>query len=210
VATLPRSFYARSTPLVARELVGKVLVKESADGLSSGRIVETEAYRGRSDPASHAYRGPTRRNEVMFGPPGYLYVYLSYGVHYCCNVVTESDGVAGAVLLRALEPLAGIELMEVRRGLSPPRRLCNGPGKLCQALEIGGADYGADLETSTIWLEDDGYRPDSLQVSARVGISSAAELPLRFFLQGNPFVSPGKPSTPSVTSIAARTSIDQT
>jgi DNA-3-methyladenine glycosylase len=197
VAKLARSFYARATTLVARELIGKVLVRDSVDGRSSGRIVETEAYCGESDPASHAYRGPTSRNEVMFGPPGYLYVYLSYGVHHCCNVVTESDGVAGAVLLRALQPLTGIELMERRRGPRPLRELCNGPGKLCQALGIGMSEYGADLETSSIWLEDDGNRPESPAVSARVGVTLAADLPLRFFLPDNPFVSPGKLSTSS-------------
>jgi DNA-3-methyladenine glycosylase len=192
VSKLPRSFYDRPTPLVAQEIIGKILVKESSDGLASGRIVETEAYSGRSDPASHAYRGPTRRNEVMFGPPGFLYVYLSYGVHYCCNVVTESDGIAGAVLVRSLEPLAGVELMEARRGLHRPRDLCNGPGKLCQALGIGISDYGADLETSSVWLEDDGFRPDVIAVSKRVGITSAADLPLRFYLPKNSFVSAAK------------------
>jgi DNA-3-methyladenine glycosylase len=205
VTRLPRSFYARPTVVVARDLVGKILVKESTEGLASGRIVETEAYRGESDPASHAFRGPSQRNEVMFGPPGYLYVYLSYGVHYCCNVVTESTGVAGAVLLRALEPLAGLDVMEARRGHRPPRELCNGPGKLCQALGIEMSDYGADLERSPIWLEDDGYRPESLDESARVGISAAADLPLRFYLPDNPFVSPGKPSTSDVPVRASRT-----
>jgi DNA-3-methyladenine glycosylase len=195
VAKLPRSFYARPTVLVARELLGKILVKESSEGLTSGRIVETEAYRGESDPASHAFHGPTQRNEVMFGPPGYLYVYVSYGVHYCCNVVTESTGVAGAVLLRALEPLSGLDLMAARRGPRPPRELCNGPGKLCQALGIGMSDYGADLEGSAVWLEDDAYQPEGLQESSRVGISAATDLPLRFYVAGNQFVSPGKPST---------------
>lgn len=202
---LPPSFYDRATPLVARELVGKVLVKESDGGRSSGRIVETEAYCGQSDPASHAYRGPTRRNEVMFGPPGYLYVYLSYGMHYCCNVVTESHGIAGAVLLRALEPLEGIERMEERRGTHTHRDLCNGPGKLCQALGINISDYGADLASSPVWLEDDGYRPDSLERSSRVGVSSATELAFRFFIRGNRFVSPGKPSLPSLRSPGNRT-----
>jgi DNA-3-methyladenine glycosylase len=205
VTRLPRSFYARPTVLVARELVGKILVKESNEGLTSGRIVETEAYSGESDPASHAFRGPSQRNEVMFGPPGYLYVYLSYGVHYCCNVVTEPLGVAGAVLLRALEPLTGLELMEARRGPRPTRELCNGPGKLCQALGIEMSDYGADLEASAIWLEDDGYRPGALQESARVGISAATDLPFRFYISGNAFVSPGKPSASDVPVRISRT-----
>jgi DNA-3-methyladenine glycosylase len=190
--------------LVARELVGKVLVKDSTEGVSSGRIVETEAYTGENDPASHAFRGLTQRNEVMFGPAGYLYVYLSYGVHYCCNVVTESDGVAGAVLLRALQPLAGIELMQARRGPRPLCELCNGPGKLCRALGIGISDYGADLQASTIWLEDDGFQPEALQESGRIGISTAADLPLRFFLPDNPFVSPGRPASSPAMSTSAR------
>jgi DNA-3-methyladenine glycosylase len=177
---------------VARELIGKVLIKAISGGIVSGRIVETEAYTGTADQASHAYRGPTSRNRVMFGPPGHLYVYLSYGVHYCCNVVTEPDGTAGAVLLRALEPLTGTEVMTARRGNRPLRELCNGPGKLCQALEIGMEDYGVDLESSSLWLEDDGYQAEELGISGRIGIATAVDLPLRFFLPGNPFVSRGK------------------
>jgi DNA-3-methyladenine glycosylase len=182
---------------VARELIGKVLVKAGSEAIASGRIVETEAYTGIADPASHAFRGPTSRNRIMFGPPGYLYVYLSYGVHFCCNVVTEADGVAGAVLVRALEPLNGIDVMTARRGQRPLRDLCNGPGKLCQALGIGLDDYGTDLESSSVWLEDDGFRPGEIAVSGRIGIAAAVDLPLRFFLPGNPFVSAGKSRTPS-------------
>jgi DNA-3-methyladenine glycosylase len=191
---LPRSFYARSTPLVARHLVGKVLVKSDSDGSASGRIVETEAYTGADDPASHAFRGLSDRNRVMFGLAGHLYVYLSYGVHYCCNVVTESELVAGAVLIRALEPLTGIESMTARRGARAIRDLCNGPGKLCQALGIDMSDYGADLEAATIWMEDDGFEVGKLVAGGRVGISAAADRPLRFFLPDSPFVSPGKPA----------------
>lgn len=191
---LPRSFYARPTPLVARHLIGKVLVKSDSDGSASGRIVETEAYTGADDPASHAFRGLSDRNRVMFGPAGHLYVYLSYGVHYCCNVVTESEMVAGAVLIRALEPLTGIESMTARRGARAIRDLCNGPGKLCQALGIDMSNYGADLEAATIWMEDDGFEVGELVAGGRVGISAAADLPLRFFLPDSPFVSPGKPA----------------
>lgn len=194
MSTLPRSFYDRSTELVARELIGKVLVKQSAGGRASGRIVETEAYTGSTDPASHAYRRPTARNRVMFGPAGFLYVYLSYGMHVCCNVVTESDGIAGAVLIRALEPIDGIELMLTRRGPRPVRDLCNGPGKLCRALDIDLGDYGADLEQSPVRLEDDGFVPQQLAVSGRIGITVGTDLPLRFFLPGNAFVSPGRPA----------------
>jgi DNA-3-methyladenine glycosylase len=189
---------------VARELIGKVLVKASSAGVASGRIVETEAYTGSSDPASHAFRGLTSRNSVMFGPPGHLYVYLSYGVHFCCNVVTEPDGVAGAVLVRALEPLTGIEAMVARRGARPIRELCNGPGKLCQALGIGMADYGADLESSSVWLEDDGYVVGEVMAGGRIGISAAVDHPLRFFLPTNPFVSSGKSASESAASRKAR------
>lgn len=183
--------------MVAHELVGKVLEKSTPDGTSSGRIVETEAYTGASDPASHAFRGPTERNRVMFGPPGHLYVYRSYGMHICCNVVTEADGVAGAVLIRALEPLTGIEFMTARRGMRSLHELCNGPGKLCQAMGIGMSDYGADLESAVVWVEDDGFVVQDVESGGRVGISAAIDLPLRFFLPRNPFVSPARPATTS-------------
>ena len=172
-------------------------MKSTTKGTSSGRIVETEAYTGASDPASHAFRGPTDRNRVMFGPPGHLYVYRSYGMHVCCNVVTESNGVAGAFLIRALEPLTGIEAMAVRRGMRPLRELCNGPGKLCQAMGIEMSDYGTDLESTVIWLEDDGYVVELVEASARVGISAATDRPLRFFLPENPFVSTRRPTPAS-------------
>ena len=178
---------------MARELIGKILFRTSPEGLTSGRIVETEAYTGESDPASHAFRGPTRRNGVMFGPPGYLYVYLSYGMHVCCNVVTESDGIAGAVLIRAVEPLRGLERMLERRGPRPIRQLANGPGKLCQALGITLSDYGADLSTSSVGVGDDGHVAPDISAGGRVGVSAATERPLRYFVPGNPFVSPGKP-----------------
>lgn len=194
---LARSFYARPTALVARELLGKILVHRSAGGCISGRIVETEAYCGQTDPASHAFRGPTRRNAVMFGPPGFLYVYLSYGVHHCCNVVAKSDDEAGAVLLRALEPLDGVAAMQANRSIRSRRDLCNGPGKLCQALGINLSHYGADLETSDIRLDDDGYEPGSIITSTRVGVSAATDRELRFFIQGNAYISPGKPASPS-------------
>ena len=192
---LVRPFYARETSLVARDLIGKILFRESPDGVTSGRIVEAEAYTGESDPASHAFRGPTRRNGVMFGPPGYLYVYLSYGMHVCCNVVTESEGIAGAVLLRAVEPLEGVEHMLARRGPRPIRQLANGPGKLCQALGITLIDYGADLTTSSVGVADDGRAAPDVAVGGRVGISAAADLPRRYFVPGSPFVSSGKPAS---------------
>jgi DNA-3-methyladenine glycosylase len=196
VPKLRRDFYARPAVTVARALIGTVLVRREPGGELRGRIVEAEAYTGQTDPGSHAFRGPTPRNRVMFGPAGRLYVYLSHGMHYCMNVVTDTDGVAGAVLLRALEPLQGIEVMERRRGGRPLVELCNGPGKLCQAFGIGREEYGADLETSDVWIEDDGYTPQGVGVSARIGLTAGRELPLRYFLENSPFVSRGKPSAP--------------
>lgn len=191
---LPRSFYDRPTLDVARDLLGKVLVRRDVDGLLKGRIVESEAYCGQSDPGSHAFRGPTARTRVMFKEAGHLYVYFTYGAHFCMNVVTEGTGVAGAVLLRALEPLDGIAVMEGRRGGRPLIELCNGPGKLCQALGIARDQNGVDLEGDEIWIEDDGFIPVDIGVSTRVGLKAGAEFPYRFFLPGNPFVSRGKPS----------------
>ncbi len=191
---LPRSFYARPAVIVAPQLLGKVLARETSDGLVRGRIVEVEAYTGESDPGSHAYRGPTPRNRVMFGPPGHVYVYISYGTHFCMNVVTDTTGVAGAVLLRALEPLSGIEIMEANRGHRRQVDLCNGPGKLCQAFGITLAENGEDLEGDRMWIEDDGFMAETVTTSTRIGLSSGRELPLRFFLPGNAHVSRGKPS----------------
>lgn len=191
---LPRSFYARPATEVAPDLLGKVIARRLGDEVLRGRIVETEAYLGQSDPGSHAYRGVTPRTAVMFGPPGFLYVYFTYGAHFCMNVVTDSDGVAGAVLIRALQPLEGIPTMERNRGGRPLIELCNGPGKLCQALAIGRNDNGTDLKGGNIWLEDGPAVEGEVRTSARVGLSAAKDLPLRFFIADNPFVSRGKPS----------------
>src|SRR3989338_2706135 len=134
---LDRAFFGRNTQIVAAELIGKILVLNQGGSLVSGKIVETEAYFGADDPASHAFRGATPRNRVMFGPAGVSYVYLTYGNHHCLNIVTETDGVAGAVLLRALEPLSGLSRMKKRRGKKhPAAALTNGPGKLTQAFGI--------------------------------------------------------------------------
>lgn len=200
MSSLPRAFYARPALIVTPELLGKVLVRQTRDGEVRGRIVEVEAYTGASDPGSHAYRGATSRNAVMFGPPGHVYVYVSYGMHFCMNVVTDSPGVAGAVLLRALVPLAGIEIMEANRGGKPLGELCNGPGKLCQAFGITLAQNGEDLEGNGLWIEDDGYEVGAIETSTRVGLSRGKELPLRFFVAGSPFVSRGKPSAPASSS----------
>ncbi|MGI8969078.1 MAG: DNA-3-methyladenine glycosylase [Chloroflexota bacterium] len=193
---LSHSFYARPAPEVAPDLLGKCFVRRLGERCLSGRIVEVEAYTGNTDPASHAYRGKTPRNAVMFGPAGHLYVYLSYGMHSCMNVVTDDPGRAGAVLIRALEPREGLDIMEARRGGKPLVDFCNGPGKLCAALGITREQNGTDLTGDEIWIEDEKGPTKGIGVSARVGISTGVELPLRFFLLGNRFVSRGRPAMP--------------
>ena len=190
---LQRDFYARPTMEVARDLLGRLLVRVYDGQRLSGRIVETEAYLGANDPASHAYRGPTDRNRVMFGPPGYAYVYFIYGMHHCLNIVTESDGVAGAVLIRAIEPVEGVEVMQRLRGGRPIAELTNGPAKLAQALGLDIFWNGTDLCTSDdLFLEEGEPVPDeSVMTAPRIGLSSGAtkDAPWRFVIKGNPFVS---------------------
>lgn len=186
---LPRAFYRRSSLEVAPDLLNKVLVA----GGRSGRVVEVEAYLGPDDPASHAFRGPTLRNQVMFGPPGHLYVYFSYGVHWCANVVCGDEGEGTAVLLRALAPLGGQEAMFAARAAARrPRDLCSGPGKLTQALGLGREHDGADLVTGDrgVQMVDDGAPPPPAPVVApRVGISVAVDRPWRWYVAGDPNVS---------------------
>jgi DNA-3-methyladenine glycosylase len=163
-------------------LLGKLLIVEGTGGPVGGRIIETEAYTA-DDPASHSFNGPTRRNAVMFGPPGRLYVYLSYGIHRCANVVTGGPGDGQAVLLRAIAPTLGLEVIRTRRGDRPDRDLANGPGKLCRALAIDLDDSGLDLTdpASHIRILDDGTPPpDDPIVGPRVGISKAVDVPWRF------------------------------
>jgi DNA-3-methyladenine glycosylase len=195
---LPRSFFARDPRHVARELLGKVLVRREQHGaILSGRIVELEAYLGEQDPAAHAASGKTLRNAVLFGPPGHAYVYFIYGNHYCLNVSCEPVGRAGCVLFRALEPLTGIEQMAQARGielLGPKdlRRLTTGPGRLCEAFEITRiGDNGCDLtsEAGNLWIGDDGHRARGIAVTSRIGIAKAVDKPLRYLIRGNPFVS---------------------
>lgn len=162
------------------------------------RVVEVEAYDGEDDPASHAFRGMTPRTTTMFGPPGHLYVYRSYGLHWCANVVVGEPGRAAAVLLRAVEPVAGIEEMSADRpGIRRPVELSNGPGKLCAALGVTGADDGADLLSASsrvqLW-RDDVAPPSEPVVTTRVGITRAVERPWRFLVGGNPWVSKGRPA----------------
>ncbi|MGA7219983.1 MAG: DNA-3-methyladenine glycosylase [Candidatus Sulfotelmatobacter sp.] len=197
ILPLDRAFFARSPRLVARELLGKVLVRDSENLHLAGRIVETEAYLGENDLAAHAAAGNTARTSVLFGPAGHAYVYFIYGNHYCLNVSCEREGKAGSVLFRALQPLAGIEEMAHARGIAPPEprdlpKLTSGPGRLAQAFDITRArDNGCDLTSpqSGLWIGGDGFRAGKIVVTPRVGIRKAAEQPLRFFLAGNAFVS---------------------
>ncbi len=190
-ASLSQSFFARSTIAVARELVGCVLRVEADGEVVSGRIVEVEAYLGEDDPASHAGRGRTPRSEIMFGPPGIAYVYLIYGMHHCLNFVTEDEGTAGAVLIRAMEPLAGRELMVRRRGLAGPktrdRDICAGPGRLCRALGIdlnwNGISLVAGLPSTSggeIRVFPGEGPPGGPAATPRIGIRQAVDRPLRF------------------------------
>ncbi len=183
--TLRREFFARSVHEVAPQLVGCTFL---VDGVG-GRIVEVEAY-DPADPASHGFRGQTVRNRSMFGPPGHVYVYRSYGVHWCVNLVCDGAGTASAVLLRALEPTDGLEAMTARRGTDDPRRLCSGPGCLCQALGITGEHDGLPLDEPPFELRLP-LEPVEVVRGPRVGISRAAHLPWRYGLAGSPFVSRG-------------------
>jgi DNA-3-methyladenine glycosylase len=193
---LPRHFYRRPTLRVARDLVGMYLCRRQRGELLVGRIVEVEAYLGERDPASHAYRGMTPRNAVMFEPGGRLYVYFTYGMHFCSNVVTEEKGRGKAVLLRALAPVQGISAMKRRRGTDDEKELCNGPAKLCQAFGIGKAENGTDLCGTSLWIARDRFSPPlRIRRSTRVGITTGTRHRWRFYARENPYVSRGKPVT---------------
>ncbi len=178
---LPRSFYERGAVEVARGLLGKVLV----NGDTAGIIVETEAYPGGEDLASHSAAGVTSRTKVIFGPPGHAYVYLCYGMHVCMNIVADSEGTAGCVLIRALEPLAGIETMrERRKAARQDQHLASGPARLTQALGITLDHYGADMTQGELIVREPAKpQPFEIEVTPRIGISKCAELPLRFVLR---------------------------
>jgi len=184
---LPREFYDRDTVQVARELLGCLLVHRTPEGTTAGIIVETEAYL-QGDPACHASRGMTPRNSPMFGPPGFAYVYFTYGMHFCFNVVSSSEGIGEAVLIRALEPVLGVDLMKRRRGKENTRDLCSGPAKLTQAMGIGRDENRCDLTGDKLFIC---HRPrtSNLVTTTRIGIREGVDLPLRFYLQGNKFVS---------------------
>lgn len=191
---LPRSFFARDAVLVARALLGKIVVRTSAPAVTAGRIVETEAYLGEGDEAAHSFAGVTDRTRVIFGPPGHAYVYLSYGIHHCLNFVAESEGRAGCVLIRALEPLAGVEIMRSRRPRARrDRDLASGPGKLTAALGVTLADYGADLTHGDLTVHAPlDPSPPRILAGPRIGISKCRELPLRFCIEDNEHVSGGR------------------
>ena len=192
---LPREFYLDPPDIVAQRLLGKVLVRRYDGKRLAGRIVEVEAYFGLDDPAAHTFAGKTERNQVLFGPPGFAYVYFIYGMHFCLNFSCEPDGQPGGVLLRALEPLEGLRTMASLRGLAStanPRLLTSGPGRLCQALDIERETHnGIDVTSarSGLHVEDDGVAPPEIIASPRIGIRKAAEWPLRFAIAGNRFVS---------------------
>jgi DNA-3-methyladenine glycosylase len=185
---LPRDFFRRDSRAVAPELLNKILL--GPDGCRA-RIVETEAYCGADDAAAHTFRGKTARNASMFGPPGHLYVYFTYGMHWCANTVCGEEGVGIGVLLRAAEPLDGLELMRARRGAGlADRALCSGPARLCQAFGITRADDGADLVDGPFHIASDGTPPPAQPVvKPRVGISRAVDAPWRWYVANNPHVS---------------------
>ena len=198
-ARLPRSFYARPAADVAPELLGQVLVRRLPDGTRlAARLVEVEAYEP-GDPASHAFRRITKRNGVMFGPPGHLYVYFTYGNHWMLNAVTRPEGEGSAVLLRAADPLEGAERMADFRGRSHLRELCSGPGKLAQALGANGSQNGADLAAGhDVWIErGPGIPPADVRFGVRVGVNVGLDRDWRFWIGGNPYVSRGRPGPPS-------------
>jgi DNA-3-methyladenine glycosylase len=185
---LRRAFFDRSVHEVAPELIGATLLLHGVGGL----ILEVEAYH-HTDPAAHSYVGPTERNRVMFGPSGYAYVYRSYGIHWCLNFVCEAEGSASAVLIRALEPTDGLAAMRRRRGLSEPRALCSGPGKLCEALGVTIKHNGLALDRAPFELRARTHKPE-IAVGVRIGITKAVAQPLRYGLKGSPFLS--KPFRP--------------
>lgn len=192
---MARRLFERQPDVVALDVLGKLLVRRTSGALLVGRIVEVEAYIGDGDPAAHAAAGRTARNAVLFGRAGHAYIYFIYGMHSCLNISCEREGQAGSLLIRALEPLEGLAQMAAWRRLSPhapPRLLTSGPGRLCQAFGLTRATHnGVDLlgEDSELQLRDDGYEIPDILTTTRIGITKAAERPLRFFVAGNPCVS---------------------
>jgi DNA-3-methyladenine glycosylase len=189
---LARNFYGQPTVQAAQMLLGKYLVRVHPDGVTTGMILETEAYVGLEDKASHASRGRTPRNAVMFGPAGFAYVYVIYGMHHCLNAVTEQEGYPAAILIRAVQPCEGLELMRARRRKEDSRLLANGPGNLCQAFGIERALNGVDLCGDLLFVEDRKISPADIVTTTRVGVDYAGpwkEMPWRFYIAGQPGVS---------------------
>jgi len=193
---LPRKFYTREVKVVAKDLLGKILVKKDGNSILAGKIVEVEAYDGKIDRAAHTFIGKTKRNQIMFNEGGYFYVYFTYGTHYCCNVVTGKKDHGTAVLIRAIEPVKGVKKMiENRYGrdlLNEKERfnLTSGPGKVCRAMGINKSHYGADLTDGTIFiLDSQKVQKNMIVVTKRVGIKKSIELPWRFYIKDNPYVS---------------------
>jgi DNA-3-methyladenine glycosylase len=185
---MEQEFFAADSAQAARNLLGCQLVHAAAESTLRGRIVETEAYYGSQDPASHAFNGRTERNRVMFGPAGTAYVYVCYGVHRMLNVTTQEDGVPGAVLLRAVEPVDGIQHMQDNRGVDDAKQLCNGPGKLCEAFGVTTEHTGRDLTAGHLRIEY-GATPDKVVKTPRIGISQGQDMELRYYERGNPHAS---------------------
>jgi DNA-3-methyladenine glycosylase len=190
---LPASFYQQDTLTLSQQMLGTYLVHESEEGITAGKIVETEAYLW-GDPACHAYRRQTPMNAMMFGPAGHAYIYQIYGMHYCVNVVSSPEGVGEAVLIRALEPTEGIELMEKRRRTYERKSLCSGPGKLVRAMGITRALNGTSfIDTSSVnsrlYLLPTADTSFDIITTTRIGITQGADLPYRFYIKGNPFIS---------------------
>jgi len=193
---LPRKFYSRDVLIVAKELLGKILVKKEKDLTLSGIIVEVEAYDGEIDEAAHTFIGKTKRNEIMFGEGGFFYVYFTYGAHFCCNVVTGTEGKGTAVLIRAVEPLEGVETMiknRFGRELKSEKErfnLTSGPGKVCQAFSITKEHYGVDLTGDKIFIQNNKkLNEDEIGVSRRIGIKKSIHLQWRFFIKNNNYIS---------------------
>jgi len=186
---LGRNFYLRPTLDIAHDLIGKYLVYKKNLNLLSARLVEVEAYIGEEDPACHAAVGKTKRNAIMYGPGGFSYVYFIYGMYYCLNVVTEDENSPAAVLIRAAEPLDGIEIMRKRFAHNPHNLLTNGPAKLCKAFGLTREHNGLDLVGETLYLEDRGYKPSKIMQSNRIGIKKGVDKKWRFFETASAYVS---------------------
>lgn len=185
---LDRNFYSRNTEIVAKELLGKILVHKTEEGICKGKIVETEAYFGDKDPASHAYRKKTKRNYLMYETPGMAYVYFTYGNHWLFNIVAKETKVPGAVLIRAIEPIKGVELMKRNRAIADIKNVTNGPGKLTKAFNINKKQNGMDLTGKELFLEDS-HEKFELVKAKRIGISKGKSKLLRFYIKNNVFVS---------------------